>query len=77
MFGLGAATWIYLAPGATDMRKGFNALYGLVRDARLTSKPRWPDPVHEDAKSAILQAFDRYEVVGINAGVKGGIKVVQ
>ena len=32
MFGLGAATRIYLAPGATDMRKGFNGLYGLVRD---------------------------------------------
>lgn len=32
MFGLGAATRIYLAPEATDMRKGFNGLYGLVRD---------------------------------------------
>lgn len=32
MFGVGAATRIYLAPGATDMRKGFNGLYGLVRD---------------------------------------------
>ena len=35
MFGLGAATRIYLAPGATDMRKGFNGLYGLVRDQLL------------------------------------------
>jgi transposase len=32
MFGMGAATRIYLALGATDMRKGFNGLYGLVRD---------------------------------------------
>ena len=35
MFGLGAATRIYLAPGATDMRKGFDGLYGLVRDQLL------------------------------------------
>ena len=35
MFGVGAATRIYLAPGATDMRKGFNSLYGLVRDQLL------------------------------------------
>ena len=35
MFGLGAATRIYLAPGATDMRKGFNGLYGLVHDQLL------------------------------------------
>lgn len=38
MFGLSAATRIYLAPGATDMRKGFNGLYGLVRD-RLECDP--------------------------------------
>ena len=36
MFGVGAATRIYLAPGATDMRKGFNGLYGLVRDQLLS-----------------------------------------
>jgi len=35
VFGLGAATRIYLAPGATDMRKGFDGLYGLVRDQLL------------------------------------------
>ena len=28
MFGLGAATRIYLAVGATDMRKGFNGSMG-------------------------------------------------
>ena len=32
MFGLGPATRIYLAAGVTDMRKGFEGLYGLVRD---------------------------------------------
>ena len=33
MFGWGPATRIYLAAGATDMRKGFEGLYGLARDA--------------------------------------------
>jgi len=33
-----AATRIYLAVGATDMRKGFNGLFGLVRD-RLQCEP--------------------------------------
>lgn len=32
MFGVGAATRIYLALGYTDMRKGCDGLYGLVRD---------------------------------------------
>src|SRR5450759_3199962 len=35
MFGVGAATRIYVATGATDMRKGFHGLYGLVRDQLL------------------------------------------
>ena len=38
MFGAGFATRIYLAAGATDMRKGFEGLYGLVRD-RLSCDP--------------------------------------
>ena len=38
MFGIGPATRIYLAAGATDMRKGFEGLYGLVRD-RLACDP--------------------------------------
>src|SRR3954464_7975012 len=38
MFGLGPATRIYLAAGTTDMRKGFEGLYGLVRD-RLQCEP--------------------------------------
>jgi len=32
VFGFGPATRIYVAAGATDMRKHFNGLYGLVRD---------------------------------------------
>jgi transposase len=39
MFGFGPATRIYLASGATDMRKSFEGLYGLVRD-RLRCEPR-------------------------------------
>jgi transposase len=39
MFGLGAATRIYVATGATDMRKGYEGLYGLVRDG-LRCEPR-------------------------------------
>jgi transposase len=38
MFGLRPATKVYLALGATDMRKGFDGLYGLVRD-RLSCEP--------------------------------------
>ena len=38
MFGIGPATRIFLALGATDMRKGFEGLYGLVRD-RLRLEP--------------------------------------
>jgi len=39
MFGFGPATRIYIASGATDMRKNFNGLYGLVRD-RLNCDPK-------------------------------------
>jgi len=38
MLGWGPATKIYLAAGATDMRKGFEGFYGLVRD-RLELEP--------------------------------------
>lgn len=38
MFGLGSATRIYLAAGSTDMRKGFEGLYGLARE-RLACDP--------------------------------------
>ena len=32
LFGLGLSTRIYIAVAAVDMRKGFDGLYGLVRD---------------------------------------------
>jgi len=38
MFAWGPATRIYLAAGATDMRKGFEGLFGLARD-RLPVEP--------------------------------------
>jgi len=38
VFGLGPATKIYVAAEAVDMRKGFEGLYGLVRD-RLGQDP--------------------------------------
>jgi len=38
VFGFGPATRVYVATGATDLRKGFNGLYGLVRD-RLECDP--------------------------------------
>ena len=38
MFGFGPATRIYVAVGATDMRKNYEGLYGLVRD-RLQCAP--------------------------------------
>jgi transposase len=38
VFGIGPATRIYLAAGSTDMRKGFEGLFGLVRD-RLSCDP--------------------------------------
>jgi hypothetical protein len=38
MFGVGPATRIYLAAGATDLRKNFEGLYGMVRD-RLSCDP--------------------------------------
>src|SRR3954447_22974951 len=38
MFGVGSATRIYVAAGSTDMRKGFEGLFGLVRD-RLECDP--------------------------------------
>jgi len=38
MFGLGPATRIFIAVAGVDMRKGFDGLYGLVRD-RLGQDP--------------------------------------
>lgn len=38
MFSVGSATRVYVAAGSTDMRKGFEGLFGLVRD-RLDCDP--------------------------------------
>jgi transposase len=38
MFGFGVATRVYLAAGSTDMRRGFEGLYGMARD-RLQCDP--------------------------------------
>jgi transposase len=38
MFSIGSATRVYVAAGATDMRKSFEGLFGLVRD-RLQADP--------------------------------------
>ena len=38
VFGFGLITQIFVGTDATDMRKGFNGLYGLVRD-RLECDP--------------------------------------
>ena len=52
MFGLGLATKIYVAVEAVDMRKGFEGLYGLVRDqlgagpAERTSVPVFESHTH-------------------------------
>ena len=35
MLGFGSATRVYLAIGATDMRKGFEGLFGIVRERLL------------------------------------------
>lgn len=35
MLGIGAATRVYVAIGPTDMRKGFEGLFGIVRDRLL------------------------------------------
>jgi transposase len=37
VFALGPATKVYVATGATDMRNGFEGLFGLVRDEMLAN----------------------------------------
>jgi hypothetical protein len=37
MLGIGAATRVYLAIGATDMRKGFEGLFGIDETPAFTS----------------------------------------
>jgi hypothetical protein len=64
MFGLGAATRIYVAVGPTDMRKGFEGLFGLVKE-RLGLNPlsghltTTPQAIQDLAHQALLKTFDR------------------
>ena len=55
MFGLGPATRVYLAVGATDLRKGFEGLFGLVKD-RLELEPPVGVQMH-DGKGKNRQAY--------------------
>ncbi len=74
MFGLGAATRIYLAPGATDMRKGFNGLYGLVRDQLLCDpfeKGRFHWPKAGGTQGKIVLSHEEF------AMLLGGIDLAQ
>jgi transposase len=52
VFGRGPATRIYLVAGVTDMRKGFEGLYGLVLDRLSCEALRAPVLVlHRPAQS--------------------------
>jgi transposase len=53
VFGLGPATRVYLAVGATDLRKGFEGLFGLVKD-RLELEPLSEHVIAEQG-SALLR----------------------
>ena len=55
MFGLGPATKIYVALGATDMRKGFDGLYELVNQL----KERLPQALFEKLTSSLSIDGDR------------------
>jgi IS66 Orf2 like protein len=67
VFGLGPATRIYFAVGATDMRKGFDGLYGLVRD-RLGLEPLAALEVRTTSRSVHpLQASGRVSIERLDA----------
>jgi len=58
MFGWGPATRIYLAAGSTDMRKGFEGLYGLARDRLpVRSAERACVPVRQRARNRLKLLF--------------------
>ena len=60
MFGLGPATRIYVALGATDMRKGFDGLYGMVRDKlglEVRSGPRQANPCLQELCQCLQEAI--------------------
>src|SRR5438552_51284 len=64
MIGLPAATRVWLAPGATDMRKGFDGLAMLLEKFRLPSSDR----------DLMIQAKDNYLLIYDNvSGMKNDI----
>jgi transposase len=56
MLGIGAATRVYLAIGATDMRKGFEGLFGIVRDRLLINPSSGPLFVFCNARKSTVSA---------------------
>ena len=74
MFGLGPATKIYIAVEGVDMRKGFDGLYGLVRD-RLgaRSAERALVPVRESReKPAEGAGVGRQRAMGLREAIGEG-----
>jgi IS66 Orf2 like protein len=65
VFGLEPAIRIYLAVGSTDMRKGFEGLYGLVRD-QLGPRPveRTPLPFCNKGRNRLKVLFGTAAVCG-------------
>jgi transposase len=58
MLGFGSATRVYVAIGATDMRKGFEGLFGIVRDRLVvvdTVVSKYLDHLPLYRQSAILE----------------------
>jgi hypothetical protein len=58
MLGLGPATEIYISLDAVDMRKGFDGLYGLVRD-HLGQDPQGCGQLSADAGTLFPNALRR------------------
>ena len=51
MFALGAATRVYVATGATDMRIGFDGLWGKIRDVLECDRKRSVQAVFTELSS--------------------------
>ena len=68
MFGFGAATRIYVATGAIDMRKGFNGLYGIVRN-RFAMDPESGHLFLFSNARRDLMKVTFFDLIGIGAAV--------
>jgi hypothetical protein len=62
MLGFGSATRVYVAIGATDMRKGFEGLFGIVRDQLLI------DPLSGHVYSVTRARIGSRFFIGMGAG---------